>query len=173
MKKQILSIAFLSLLSTSAFAQKSPDWFAGNDTRITCNEDGEADRVILVMADEGGGRDKFKESIKVSGSKLRAKLMDLLTKKEVSGKTFEDEANDFVKKAVCLTKMVSAGKMAEGFEQRFQKKLEYVELKAHENKEVMPSIENAGNIEEQNTAIINDIMQANRGPVAFVLTMFE
>lgn len=154
-------------------AQKAPDYFAGNEKHITCDEDGEADRVVIALAEEGGGREHFKESLRKSGQKLSDKLIALLSKKEVSGRTFEDEMDDYVKKAVCITKAVSAGKIADGFDERFKKNLANVEFLVRDNRKTMPSYDDASTPSEKSNAYANDIMEANRGAVAFVCTMFE
>lgn len=172
MKKHIISLALILVTSTSAMAQ-SVDWFVGTDTRITCNEEGEADRIVNVMLEEGGGSDQFRESLTKSGVKLRTKLMDLLTKKEVSGATFDVEMDEYVKKAVCLSTVVVKGNIAAGFDLRFKKTLTMVETQLEKNKKEMPSSEEAVTPAEQSNAYANDILFANRGAVSFVMTMFE
>lgn len=172
MKKQILSLALILVTSTSAMAQ-SVDWFVGTDSRITCDADGEADQVVINMANAGGGQDNFQASMSTSGAKLRTKLMGLLMKKEVSGATFDVEMDDYVKKAVCLTKVVTEGKVATGFDVRFKKTLAMVETQLEKNKKEMPSSEDAVTPSEKSNAYANDILFANRGAVSFIITMFE
>lgn len=178
MKKQILSFTRILGTSMSVMAAKSKpakvDWFVGNSKgRITCDGDGEADKVILQMADAGGGRDNFKESMTKAGIELSDKLVALLAKKEVSGTTFEEEMDDYIKKAVCLTKVSSSGPVAKGFDKRFKKNLGYVEFLIKDNRKTMPSYEDATTNSEKSNAYANDIIEANRGAVTFVITMFE
>lgn len=172
MKKHILSLALILVTSTSTMAQ-SVNWFVGTENRLTCDEDGEADRVVIALVEEGGARDQFQESLGKSGVKLRAKLMDLLTKKEVSGATFDVEMDEYVKKAVCLSKAVTKGKIVAGFDVRFKKTLTMVETQLEKNKKEMPSADDAVTPAEQSNAYANDILFANRGAVSFVMTMFE
>lgn len=172
MKKHILSVALILVTSTSAMAQ-SVNWFVGTESRLTCDEEGEADRVVIALVEEGGGRDQFQESLGKSGVKLRTKLMDLLTKKEVSGATFDVEMDEYVKKAVCLSKAVTQGKIAPGFDVRFKKTLTMVETQLEKNKKEMLSADNAVTPAEQSNAYANEILFSNRGAVSFVMTMFE
>ncbi|MBO9667901.1 MAG: hypothetical protein J7501_13950 [Bdellovibrio sp.] len=174
MKKQILSLAFILGTSTSAIAApEAVEWFVGNESRITCDGDGEADGVVLEFADMYGGRAQFKESIGRGGVALRAKLLSLLENEFVSGTTFPVETDEYVKQAVCLTKVIVEGPVAEGFDVRFKKNLAQVEALLAKNRTKMPSAEDAVTNSEISSAYVNDTIEANRGAVAVVLTLFE
>lgn len=171
MRKRILF--FTLALATSGLAAAQTDWFVGTDSRIQCDGDGEADGIIFAMADAGGGRDDFQNSMKKSGERLSTKLTNLLTKKAVSGTTFPEETDHYVLKAVCITKVVSEGKAADGFDERFRKTLEVVEARISENEKTMPSTQDAVTQSEKASAHVNDVFFANRGAISFVLTMFK
>lgn len=172
MKKHILSLALILVTSTSAMAQ-SVDYFVGTDARITCDGDGEADQVVLDMATDGGGQSKFKESIRVSGVRLRKKLMELLNDKNISGTTFREEMDDYVKQAVCFTKVVTEEKVAAGFDARFKKTLTMIETQLEKNNKDTLTGEDAVTNSEKSMAYANEILFANRGAVAFIVTTFE
>lgn len=172
MKKYILSLALILVTSTSAMAQ-SVDYFVGTDERVTCDGDGEADQVVLDMATDGGGQSKFKESIRVSGVKLRKHLLALLNDKNISGTTFKIEMDDYVKQAVCFTKVVTEQKVVDGFDARFKKTLATVEAQLEKNKKDTLTGEDAVTNSEKSMAYANEILFANRGAVAFIITTFE
>jgi len=161
-------------VGVSCLAAAQPmDWFVGTDSRIRCDGDGEADGIILAMANEGGGRDDFQGSMGRSGRKLSTRLLDLLTRKAVSGTTFPEETDEYAKKAVCITKVVSEGKVADGFDERFKRTLSEVETRLGENRKTMPSTQEAVTNSEKASAHVNDVFFANRGAISFVMTMFK
>ncbi len=182
MKKQILSLVLILASSTCAFAApaktKAPakpkvDWFEGNESRTTCDKEGEPDAVVFEMVDEGGGRSDFKGSFERAGVALRKKFVELLENKLVSGTTFQVETDDYIKKAVCVVKVVTEGPVAEGFDKRFIKNLTKIKATLAANKKKMPSYEDAVTNSEKSSAYVNDQIEANRGAVAFIMTMFE
>ena len=71
------------------------------------------------------------------------------------------------------TKVVSSGKIAKGFDKRFKKNLANVEFLIRDNRKKMPSCEEVSAPSEKSNAYANDIIEANRGAVTFVITMFE
>lgn len=171
MKKIILTLASVLLLSTQAMAQAATNYFVGTDARITCDEDGEADKIILGMSYESKG--DFKTAVKTSGTKLSKELSNRLFIKAISGKTFEDEVKDMVKKAVCLSKVVVEQGVKANVEVTFKENLKLVEDQLKKNKAELPATyDDAEGIEEQNRVLVNEVLFANRGAVAFMMTMF-
>lgn len=182
MKKQIISLVLILASSTSVFAAPAKakavekpkvDWFEGNESRTTCDEDGEADAVIFEMVDDNGGRNDFKNSFGRAGVALRKKFVDLLENELVSGTTFQVETDDYIKKAVCVTKVVMEGLVAEGFDKRFKKTLALIKTTIAANRKKMPSYEEAVTNSEKSSAYANDQIEANRGAIAVIMTMFE
>lgn len=172
MKKQILLVASLFILSTQGMAQakiEKIDYFVGGDKKIVCAED-EADMVVKNLANEAG-KDNFKDAIGFAIGKLNMSLWDLLFDKKISGRSLEDETADLVKKAACLTSVITKNKLKDDFKAMYKKNLLMVEGQTKINIAEMPSYEDASSIEEQNNAVNNEIFLANRGVIAFVLTM--
>lgn len=146
-----------------------PDYFVGGDNKIVCETD-EADMVVKNLANEAG-KSTFKESIGLSINKLNKSLSDILYNKKVSGRSLEAETVDLIKKAACVAKVVSELPIKEDFPAMFQKNVLMVEGEVKVNMASMPSYADAATIEEQNNAVNNELILANRGVVAFVLTM--
>lgn len=169
MKTQILTLVSILVLSSQVVAQAKPDYFVGGDKKIMCEAD-EAQMVVKNLANEAG-KATFKESIGFAINKLNKKLSDILYKKEISGRSLEAETEDLIKKAACVATVVSELPINEDFPAMFKKNVLMVEGEVKVNMASMPSYDDAATIEEQNNAVNNELILANRGVVAFVLTM--
>ncbi|MEK2688608.1 hypothetical protein [Bdellovibrio sp. GT3] len=171
MKKQIITFAVIIAATIPAFAEEV-DWFVGTENRIECNEENEVDRVVLNFVAESG-KENFKEGLVASGIVLRKNLLDLLNDKKISGRLFEVEQQEFIKKAVCLTKMITDTGVHPDYDVEFKNNLTMIEKQLEKNMAEMPSFEDAASVEEQNNASANELLHANRGAVAFTLGLFD
>ena len=79
----------------------------------------------------------------------------------------------YVKQDVCFTKVVTEQKVADGFDARFKKTLATVEAQLEKNKKDTLTGEDAVTNSEKSMAYANEILFANRGAVAFIITTFE
>ena len=170
MKKQILALTCIFLVSTQTLAQA--DGTDHNpDQRIRCSLE-EAKVVVNEMVEDEDLGD-WKTSMQAAGEKLRQEVLNMLTREDISAKTIEYDMYEIFRSAECVFKIISENDVEPEVAKKYKHNLWIVEERVKLNNSKMPSLEDAKTQAEKNNARANKYLYANRFAAAIVMAVFD
>lgn len=170
MKKQILALACIFMVSTQSLAQL--DGTDHNpDKRIVCDLEEAKTTVNEMVEDENLG--DWKTSMQAAGEKLREEVLNMLTRKDISAKTNQYDMYEIFRNAECVFKIISENDVDAEIGKKYKHNLWIVEERVKLNNSKMPSLEDAKTEAEINNARANKYLYANRFATAIIMAVFD
>ena len=110
MKKQFITLITLLLFSISALAQvneEAIDYTEGDDTKVLCNQPGEANEYIFKMTPAQDDVQAWKAQLQKDGEKLSHEFHTLLTNNNIRSHRMPFEFEEQLKTAACIAQYMN------------------------------------------------------------------